>query len=149
MVCLGNICRSPIAEGIMQAKLDHYGIGGEVDSAGILSYHAGCSPDERAVSIARKYNVDIGGQVARQLKRRDFDTFDVIFAMDRDVFEAVKKAAPSQHAGKVHLFLEYAGATGSEVPDPYYEGGLAFNRVFALIDEACDRIIHKWYPHLK
>ena len=149
MVCLGNICRSPIAEGIMQAKLDQYGIGGVVDSAGILSYHAGCSPDERAISIARQFKVNISGQVARQLKRDDFNSFDIIFAMDREVFDAVKIAAPSQHAGKVHLFLEYAGDSRSEVPDPYYEGGQAFNRVFNLIDEACERIIRKWYPDLK
>ena len=149
MVCLGNICRSPLAEGIMQAKLAQYGIDGIVDSAGIIAYHAGSAPDERAIQIAKKFQVDISGQISRQLKKDDFENFDFIFAMDSSVLDAVKRSAPSKHSGKVHLFLEYSGQPGSEVPDPYYEGGLAFQKVFNLIDEACERIIRKWHPELK
>ncbi len=150
MVCLGNICRSPIAEGIMQAKLLNYGIDDIVDSAGILSYHIGCAPDDRAIGIARKYKVNIDNQLARQLKPADFENFDFIFAMDRSVLESVLKAAQGpKQSGKVHLFLGYAGYSGqADVPDPYYEGGVAFDRVFNLIDDACERIIRKWYPEV-
>ena len=149
MVCLGNICRSPIAEGIMKTRLENYGIDAIVDSAGILSYHSGCAPDDRAVGISKKYCINIASQVSRQLKTGDFDKFDYIFAMDRSVYDAVIKMAPSKHTGKVHLFLEYAGFSGrNEVPDPYYEGGSAFDRVFFLIDDACERIIRKWYPDI-
>jgi len=151
MVCLGNICRSPIAQGIMQAALKKYNLPGFVDSAGLLTYHAGHAPDKRAIRISADNNVDISKQLARQIKRSDFDEFDFIFSMDRSVHSSILEMAPSEiHRKKVHLFLEYAGqGSGSEVPDPYYSGIEAFHQVFDLVDEACEMIVQKWHPELK
>ncbi len=151
MVCLGNICRSPIAEGIMQAALKKYQLTAKVDSAGVLSYHSGHSPDKRAVKISGDNGVDISGQLARQIQRSDFDDFDFIFTMDQSVHKTITSLAPSStHRKKVHLFLEYAGhPSGKEVPDPYYSGIEAFDQVFELVYEACEMIIRKWHPEIK
>jgi protein-tyrosine phosphatase len=151
MVCLGNICRSPIAEGVMQSKFQKYRIEGSVDSAGVLSYHAGQPPDERAIKISGSYHVDISRQKARKILPSDFDKYDFIFAMDRSVYNSISAVAISgEHAKKIHLFLEYAGnVPGSEVPDPYYSSLDAFDRVFKLVDAACESIIRKWYPHIQ
>lgn len=151
MVCLGNICRSPIAEGVMQEKLRKYKINGIVDSAGTLSFHSGCPPDNRAIGISERYQVNISNQLARKINQSDYDDYDYIFTMDKSVYRDVSAAAPSaKHAGKVHLFLEYAGhGTGSEVPDPYYSNADAFDQVFRLIDDACEKIIRKWYPEIR
>src|SRR5688572_2583273 len=95
MVCLGNICRSPIAEGIMQAALKKYQLTARVDSAGVLSYHSGHSPDKRAVRISSDKGVDISAQLARQIKRSDFEEFDFIFTMDQSVHKTILSMAPS------------------------------------------------------
>lgn len=149
MVCLGNICRSPIAEGIMQAALKKHHLNGFVDSAGVLSYHSGQAPDKRAIRISGDNKIDISSQLARQIKRSDFEEFDFIFTMDRSVHDSIQAMAPSDsYRKKVHLFLEYAGhPPGSEVPDPYYSGIEAFTRVFVLVDDACERIIQKWHDN--
>ena len=150
MVCLGNICRSPLAQGIMEAKLRKYQIAASVDSAGTLSYHAGHPPDERAVDIAKRYQVNIASQVARKIAKSDYDQYDFIFTMDKSVYHSVFAAAPEKHNQKVHLFLEYAGYNpGTEVPDPYYSDMEAFDKVFKLVDDACEKIVRKWYPNLK
>lgn len=150
MVCLGNICRSPIAEGIMHATLKKYNLPGKVDSAGLLSYHCGEPPDKRAILISGNSNVDISKQLARQFKNSDFDQFDFIFTMDQSVHKMVMAMAGSDaQREKVALFLEYSGAPkGTEVPDPYYSGIEAFDHVFELVDIACEKIIGKWHPEL-
>jgi len=148
MVCLGNICRSPIAEGTMKSRLQQMGIDSHVDSAGILSYHVGEAPDSRAVKISARYKVDISKQVARKIKPTDFDEFDFIFAMDQSVFNSLNTLTKNTaQFKKLHLFLEYAGfKAGAEVPDPYYDELEAFDKVYKLVDEACIKIINKWYP---
>ncbi len=143
MVCLGNICRSPIAEGIMKAKLAAANIQGKVDSAGVLSYHSGEAPDKRAISVAGKYQVDISGQVARQFRKSDFVDFDVILVMDRSVYAEIAALAQTDNErNKVRLFLEFAGINEiTEVPDPYYGGQEGFEMVYNMLDEGCNRIL--------
>lgn len=145
MVCLGNICRSPIAEGVMKEKFTEHGIKGTVDSAGVISYHAGSPPDKRAISVSHKYHVDISEQRARQFRKSDFDEFDLILTMDESVHQDIIAMADSlQSRQKTQLFLEYAGHTGSfEVPDPYWGGASGFDSVFNLISENCERIAQK------
>jgi protein-tyrosine phosphatase len=143
MVCLGNICRSPIAEGIMKSKLAAANIQGKVDSAGVLSYHSGEAPDKRAISVAGKYQVDISGQVARQFRKSDFVDFDVILVMDRSVYAEIAALAQTEdERNKVRLFLEFAGINEiTEVPDPYYGGQEGFEMVYNMLDEGCNRIL--------
>jgi protein-tyrosine phosphatase len=143
MVCLGNICRSPIAEGVMNEKLRQRSLNGRADSAGVLSYHSGENPDSRAVKVAAQYQVDIKNQIARQFRRSDFNEFDYILTMDRSVHaEILQMAQTDMERSKVHLFLEFAGASEiTEVPDPYYGGPEGFDMVFKLIDEGCNRIL--------
>ena len=128
MVCLGNICRSPIAEGLMAEAMKVNHVEGMVDSAGLLSYHQGSAPDRRAIKTAKDRNIDISCQQSRPIQQSDFEKFDYIFAMDIDVYRSVMSQAGSEaERKKVFLFLEYAGyPKGSEVPDPYYSGNEAF-----------------------
>ncbi len=146
MVCLGNICRSPIAEGVMKAKVsgDQHDVG--VDSAGTSSYHTGESPDPRAIQTARSNGVDIETQKARRIRHDDFEEFDVILAMDRSVFDDIRSMTDDPaHIDKIHLFLEYSGVHDpQEVPDPYFGGDQGFMHVYSMIDEACDRILDRW-----
>ena len=142
VVCLGNICRSPIAEGVLRGKFDKYGISGTIDSAGVISFHAGQPPDSRAVQIARENGLDISKQRARPFSNSDFEEFDLILTMDNSVqLEISEMAAKPNHREKVKLFLDFAGHTGSmSVPDPYYGNLEGFRNVFKLIDSAGERI---------
>lgn len=146
MVCLGNICRSPLAEGILKSKLDKETI--QVDSAGTASYHIGKKPDSRSISIAKKYGIDISQQRCRQFTAKDFDEYDLIYAMDRSNYENIVALAENENAiAKVNLLLHRSNATNKEVPDPYYGGEDGFEEAFQLIDAACNLIaqdiIHK------
>ncbi len=145
IVCLGNICRSPIAEGVMQSVLKKNNFPGSVDSAGILSFHSGQAPDERAVKISGDNYVDISSQRARQMKPADFKVYDLIFSMDRSVHKSILGMTRDENLiNKVHLFMEYAGyPAGTEVPDPYYSGMEAFQHVYDLVNDACEKIILK------
>ena len=106
MVCLGNICRSPIAEGVMQAKFIKYQLSVEVDSAGVLSMHSGETPDERATTVAAKYGVDISKQRARQINKSDFSDFDLILTMDPSVHSQIKRlTSDPEQIKKIQLFL--------------------------------------------
>ena len=142
MVCYGNICRSPIAEGVMKAKLLKYHLSGIVDSAGVISYHSGEAPDARAIQVAKLNNVDIAKQQARQFKKDDFEDFDVILTLDKMVHKAIISLATTTHEkSKVVLLLEYAGSVKqTEVPDPYYGEMDGFNLVYEMIDDACEKI---------
>lgn len=134
MVCLGNICRSPLAEGIMKTKLPE---NFKVDSAGTGNWHVGKLPDERSIDIAHKHGIDITDQRARQFKVEDFDTYDLIYVMDQsnysDVLELVEN---EEHIAKVKMFLP----NSEDVPDPYFGGIDGFQKVFDLLDEASNRI---------
>ncbi len=139
MVCLGNICRSPLAEGILKSKLDKETI--QVDSAGTASYHIGKKPDSRSISIAKKYGIDISQQRCRQFTAKDFDEYDLIYAMDRSNYENIVALAENENAiAKVNLLLHRSNVTSKEVPDPYYGGEDGFEEVFQLIDAACSLI---------
>jgi len=139
MVCLGNICRSPLAEGILRSKIDpHKHI---IESAGTAGYHVGNSPDIRSIQVAKKYGIDISRQVCRKFVVSDFDTFDIIYAMDRSNFRnIISLARNSQDEQKVKLILKEINIGISEVPDPYYDQQDGFEKVYQMIDQACEVI---------
>jgi len=139
MVCLGNICRSPLAEGILQAKVHDIPV--YVDSAGTAGYHIGNPPDPRSIAVARKNKIEIGNQRCRQFRVEDFEDFDRIFAMDYSNYDDILRIAPDEVARqKVSLLLDVIEGPLREVPDPYYGGVDGFDQVFELINKACDRI---------
>ncbi len=142
MVCLGNICRSPLAEGIMKKKLKNYNIDAVVDSAGTAAYHAGESPDPRSVDVARKNGIDITEQRARKVRLEDFEYFDRIYAMDEsNYFDLISLAQQNGNKDKVKMILNtiYPDQNIS-VPDPYYGGKDGFDKVFEMLDHACETI---------
>lgn len=143
MVCLGNICRSPLAEGILRSKTDPAFI--QIDSAGTGAWHVGQQPDERSVAVAKKNGIDISTQRARQFTQQDFMDFDLIYAMDRSNYKLITELAPNEEAKKkVKLILsEIENGAVSEVPDPYYGGNDGFNYVFDLLDNACTKIAER------
>ena len=138
MVCLGNICRSPLAEGILRSKVDSKEV--FIDSAGTGSWHIGHPPDSRSVRVAAKYEIDISSQKGRQFSAGDFEKFDRIFVMDRDNLSTVLEMAQNQkQRNKVELLLNAAyPGLNREVPDPYHEDTDAFEAVFMMLDEACE-----------
>lgn len=141
MVCLGNICRSPLAQGVMEQRLRKSGLFHEikVDSAGTHGYHVGESPDPRAMEAAARRGYDISGQRARRVRDGDFQSFDYIFAMDHENLQHLTARCPAAEAERIKLLLDYApGADGQEVPDPYYGGEDGFEQVLDLIEAAVD-----------
>ena len=143
MVCLGNICRSPLAEGIMKSKLsdDFY----EVDSAGTAGYHIGSSPDSRSIAVAIKNGLDISNQECRKFCVKDFDLFDHILVMDTSNFQdVVKLARHPEDISKVSLIMDLLYPNEkNEVPDPYYGGDSGFDNVYAMLDKACNHFVEK------
>ncbi|CAM4422676.1 low molecular weight protein-tyrosine-phosphatase [Zobellia roscoffensis] len=141
MVCLGNICRSPLAEGILQDKVDPKNV--FVDSAGTGGYHIGNAPDPRSIAVAKKHGLNIENQRCRQFKKSDFKKFDVIYAMDRSNLNNILNLADTQEdANKVKLLLTEVELPVIEVPDPYWDDN-GFEKVFQLIDTACTSIAKK------
>lgn len=143
MVCLGNICRSPLAEGILKSKVDPDKI--FVDSAGTGDYHIGHSPDERSVAIAQKNELDITSQRGRQFSVEDFDKFDQIYVMDMSNYRDVLALARNEEdRNKVSLILnEVFPGENVEVPDPYHGGEDGFHKVYTMLHEACELIAKK------
>jgi len=141
MVCLGNICRSPLAEGILAHKTKHLNI--KVDSAGTAGYHIGKLPDKRSIEIAEKYNIDLTKQRARQFSRADFDDFDIIYAMDTNNYTHLISLANNEtERNKVRLILNEVNPEKFEsVPDPYYGGDDGFQNIYNMLDDACNKII--------
>lgn len=136
MVCLGNICRSPLAEGIMRHLAAAKGLDWEIDSAGTGNWHIGHSPDHRSVKEARKNGVDISGLAARQFQVADFDAFDRIYVMDRNNYaDVVRHARNEADKAKVHYLLPEQ----QEVPDPWFDDAL-FAPVYKMIFVACENI---------
>lgn len=142
MVCLGNICRSPLAEGILKSKSTSI----IIDSAGIAGYHIGKPPDIRSIEIANKFNIDLTNQRARQFSNNDFNDFDKIYAMDNDNYSKIISLAKNQaEINKVDLILnETYPEEFRSVPDPYYGGEQGFEDIFHLLDKACDIIANKY-----
>ena len=143
MVCLGNICRSPLAEGILKSKIDSNNI--FVDSAGTGHWHIGKKPDPRSIEVAKKHQLDITDQRARQFSKQDFDDFDYIFVMDnsnkKDVLSIARNDSDKE---KIHLMLnEIFPNENMDVPDPYYGGSEGFQNVYRMLDLSCDSIANR------
>jgi protein-tyrosine phosphatase len=143
MVCLGNICRSPMAEGIMRARAEEMNMELELDSAGTSGHHSGESPDRRAISCMKEKGIDISKLRARRFSVEDFNRFDIIFTMDHSNHRDVLALARTEDdRSKVHLFLAEFG--NKAVPDPWYGEMTGFYEVFDLLNEACTHHIQKW-----
>ncbi|MEX5727492.1 protein-tyrosine phosphatase [Rhodovulum iodosum] len=138
-VCLGNICRSPTAEGVFTRLAREAGLNVEIESAGTGGWHLGEPPDARAQAEAARRGYDIGALRAAQVRPADFGRFDLILAMDRSNLAALERMRPAGDETPVHLFLDYADSLRDEVPDPYYEGG--FDLVFELIEDAARGLV--------
>ena len=146
MVCLGNICRSPLAEGILQQKARAAGLDWTIDSAGTNGYHVGEAPHRLSQKVALANGIDISKQKARQFLTADLQRFDKIYAMAADVIDEMKWIAGNQYDGrKVNLLLnELYPGRNKDVPDPWYGPEPGYHDVFALVDKACDKIIEKY-----
>jgi len=137
-VCMGNICRSPTAEGVFRHVINEAGLAErvDVDSAGTHAYHTGEAPDRRAAAAAERRGISLSGIKARRVRDDDFEKHDYIIAMDEDNARHLLEQAPEEHRVKVRLFLSFAAVAETEVPDPYYGGAAGFERVLDLVEEA-------------
>ena len=144
MVCLGNICRSPLAEGILTSKVNAQKV--FVDSAGTAGYHDGNLPDTRSIEVASKYEINITNQRARKFTIKDFDIFDFIYVMDETNYQNILILARDQNdTQKVQMILnETTPDQNLSVPDPYYGGNQGFENVYVMLDEACEIIANKF-----
>lgn len=142
MVCLGNICRSPLAEGILQSKVGDKHL---VDSAGTGDWHVGEQPDRRSIAVAKKYGVDISDQRAMHFNPVFFEEFDLIFAMDKqNSIDLQQLARNEEERNKIKLILKEGLGEAINVPDPYYDNDDAFEHVYQLLDKATDGLIAKY-----
>lgn len=138
MVCLGNICRSPLAEGILQSKVNSDLV--FVDSAGTSGWHVGELPDQRSILIAEQNGIDLTNQQSRKFTTNDFDRFDLIYAMDTSNYNDILSLSRNKtDKSKVHFILR----NKKNVPDPYYGGDNGFKNVFDMLNEACDYIVNE------
>jgi protein-tyrosine phosphatase len=145
-VCLGNICRSPTAEGVFRKLIEDAGLDARVhvDSAGTAGYHEGAPPDARAMAAASARGFDLGGIRARRVVPEDFESFDLILAMDEDNLLDLQRAAPEGARARLALLLDYsASGTRRAVPDPYYGGRNGFEQVLDLVTEACAGLVEE------
>ncbi|WP_084636946.1 low molecular weight protein-tyrosine-phosphatase [Mesorhizobium sp. WSM3626] len=140
LVCLGNICRSPLAEGVLRAVLSERGYGGDIvlDSAATGGWEVGSAPDPRSIAVASRHGIDISRQRARKIVPEDFHRFDLIFGMDRSNVRDLKALAAVRD--RIHLFLDFAEGRPRDVPDPYYEDREAFASVYRMIREASEAL---------
>ncbi|MDN7427745.1 low molecular weight protein-tyrosine-phosphatase [Burkholderia sp. AU45388] len=139
-VCLGNICRSPTAEGVMRRQVDAAALGDRIaiDSAGTGNWHVGEPPDTRAQAAARSRGYDLAALRARQVSAADFERFDLLLAMDEANLAELRRRCPPQYRDKVRLLMEFApGATETEVADPYFGGAQGFEQVLDQVERAC------------
>jgi protein-tyrosine phosphatase len=145
MVCTGNICRSPTAEGVLRRKLAEAGLNGrvEVQSAGTVDYHVGSPPDHRAQQSALRRGYDLSRQRARQLRIEDFERFDLVIGMDSDHVDRMVDMCPGPFADRIHLLLDFSPTRrkGMSVPDPYYGSPAGFERVLDLVEEGGDGLV--------
>jgi protein-tyrosine phosphatase len=148
MVCLGNICRSPLAEGILQHKVKEAGLDWIVDSAGTNGYHTGEAPHHLSQKVARLHGIDISCQRARRFTAADFHNYDMIYALAGDVLHEIRRIAGKQFdPSKVQLLMDAVHpGRNMDVPDPWYGPEPGYHEVFAMIDEACNQIIQQYAP---
>jgi protein-tyrosine phosphatase len=143
-VCMGNICRSPTAEGVFRSVVEKRQLGGRflIDSAGTIDYHAGSPPDARAIAHAAKRGYDLSSLRARQVAAGDFDRFDFVLAMDKENLQTLQSMSPSRCRQKIELLLEYGHEFGgAEVPDPYYGSAKDFERALMMIEDGCNGLL--------
>ncbi|MDH5784928.1 MAG: low molecular weight phosphotyrosine protein phosphatase [Chromatiales bacterium] len=143
-VCMGNICRSPLAHGLFEHRVKEVGLDDRItiDSAGTHAYHVGNQPDPRSQQTALRHGIDLSSQRARQVVVSDFENFDYVIAMDRDNHTILSEKCPGQYRHKLKLFMEFAPQlTEREVPDPYYGGESGFELVYQLIDAASNGLM--------
>lgn len=140
-VCMGNICRSPLAEGIFSHLVDESGIADrfEIDSSGTGNWHEGDLPDRRSIATAKGYGIDISRQRARHIRTEDFGHFDLILAMDHTNLSELRRRRPT--ATNIHLFGDVALQTGEDIPDPYYGGSEDFELVYAKLFAGCRKLL--------
>jgi len=145
MVCLGNICRSPLAEGIMKTKVKENNLDWIVESAGTGSWHIGKLPDSRSIDVANNHGLDITDQRARQFNASDLDTYDLIFAMDASNYQDITRLANNNsQKEKIHMIMNMATPGMNQgVPDPYW-GNDGFENVYQMLDLACEKVIEKY-----
>jgi protein-tyrosine phosphatase len=150
-VCMGNICRSPTAEGVFRHKVNLATLDSQIsiDSAGTHAYHVGNAPDSRAQNAALKREVDLSNQRARRVSADDFIDFDYVIAMDESNRSALLAICPTEHVDRIHLFLDFSSCDASEVPDPYYGQGRGFEIVLNLVEDASEGLLkHIQTTHL-
>lgn len=142
-VCLGNICRSPTAEGVLRRELESAGLAHrvEIDSCGVADWHTGKAPDSRTVAAAQRRGIDLSELRARQLAADDFQRFDYLLAMDHDNLKAIEAQCPEGCGAHMGLFLDFAGHVDRPVPDPYYGGEQGFEEVLDLIEAAARGLV--------
>ncbi|MAS14164.1 MAG: protein tyrosine phosphatase [Nitratireductor sp.] len=145
-VCLGNICRSPLAEGVFRSVVTEHGRAADfmIGSAGTGAWHVGNPPDPRSIDIARRFGVDISHQRARQVEAADFNRYDLLLGMDRNNVQTLRQRAAGGTLGKIHLFLDYANDRVIDIPDPYYGGEDGFASVYQMIREASEALLSKF-----
>jgi len=150
-VCMGNICRSPLAEGILRQGLADAGLVElvAIDSAATGNWHQGDAPDPRSVETASSHGIDISAQRARQVMPEDYDRFDLIFAMDRSNEATLRARAPSSRHDKIFLFLDHTLGSRVDVPDPYHGGASGFEDVYQLLREGCNELVSRLDKELR
>jgi protein-tyrosine phosphatase len=142
-VCLGNICRSPLGEGVLRHRAAERGLSHliETASAGTGGWHQGDPPDHRSIKVARSYGIDISRQRARQLTEDDFSNYDLIFAMDRSNLRDIVRRAPHNSSADIHLFMDFVSGASRDVPDPYYGDLRDFETVYGMLEEGCRNLL--------
>lgn len=144
-VCLGNICRSPLAEGVFRHVVADAGLDDRfiIDSAGTGAWHEGDLPDPRSIEVAARHGIDLTGQRARKFRPGDFSSFTHIFGMDRTNVANLERAVPTGATSEIHLFLEFATGHATDIPDPYYGGPDGFDEVYRTIRAASESLVAK------
>lgn len=147
-VCLGNICRSPLGEGLLRSMAAERGLDRKIitQSAGTGGWHQGDLPDPRSIETARRHGVDITGQRARKITHADFNAFDMIFAMDRSNLRDLVRIAPHDSSADIHLFMDFVSGETRDVPDPYYGDAKDFEQVYSMLRDGCTRLLDTLYP---
>ena len=146
LVCMGNICRSPMAEGVLRQRLSNWvsDLGVDVDSAGTHGFHVGAPPDSRAQAAAARRGYEIGKLRARKVVAEDFQRFDLLLAMDADNLAELQELAAPELRSRARLFLDFSSSMpGTDVPDPYYGGPVGFERVLDLVEEAVEGLLRE------
>lgn len=144
-ICMGNICRSPLAEGFFRHACETAGVSDKfhIDSAGTGGWHVGDAPDPRSVKSAARYGVDISAQNSRKLVGADFESFDLLLVMDQHNIDTVNAILPKQHGDKLHMMMDFCLGRDEEIPDPYYGGKDGFKNVCEMVDTASQALLKK------